>query len=79
MIFKNLHNDIQNDNYNMIKKLIEKLNDFEINLDNKVNIINLIFYFLNFEQDKLSFDDLYFILMKHLYGILKSIPEQQNQ
>ena len=48
IIFKNLHNNIQNDNYNMIKKLIIKLNDFEINLDNKVNIINLIFYFLNF-------------------------------
>ena len=63
----------------MIKKLIAKLNDFEINLDNKVNIINLIFYFLNFEQDKLSFDDLYFILMKYIYGILKSIPVQQNQ
>ena len=33
IIFKNLHNNIQND---------------KINLDNIVNIINLIFYFLNF-------------------------------
>ena len=75
MIFKNLHNDIQNDNYNMIKKLIEKLNDFEINLDNKVNIINLIFCFLSFEKDKLSFDDLYFILnqMMNFFKIFYSL------
>ena len=33
IIFKNLHNNIQND---------------KINLDNKVNIINFILYFLNF-------------------------------
>ena len=62
ILFKNLHSLIQKDNYTMVKKLIEKLNDFEVSLDNKVSIINMIYYFLNSEENKLSFDEFYFIL-----------------
>ena len=53
----------EEDNFSIIKKLIEKLNDYEVNLENKLNIINLICYLLEYEKEKekLSFDMLYFI------------------
>ena len=60
-LFKNLLSKLEEDNFNMVKKLIAKLNDFEVNLENKVNLINLIYSFLDFEKEKISFDDLYFI------------------
>ena len=80
LLFQKLHKEIQDDNYNMVKKLIEKLNDFEVSLDNKVSLINLIYIFLNREQAQLSFDDLYFILnqMTNFFKIFYSLNQKDE-
>ena len=63
ILWKNMAKAFEEDNFSIIKKLIEKLNDYEVNLENKLNIINLICYILEYEKEKekLSFDMLYFI------------------
>ena len=60
-LFKSLAKAFEEDGYNMVKKLIQKLNDFEVNMENKVNIISLIYNFIEHEKEKLSFDNLCFI------------------
>ena len=70
-LFKNIYGCIQEDNYTMVKKLIEKLNDFEVSFENKLNImLNLILCFFDSEKNKLSFNDLYFI-MNQLTGFFQ--------
>ena len=60
-LWRSMAKAFEEDDFNIIKKLIEKINDFEVNLENKLNLINLINSLLDYEKDKLSFDILYFI------------------
>ena len=78
ILFKDMQNRLKEDNYNIIKKLIERLNDFEVSFDIKANIINLIYNFINFRKDNITFEELYFIahqltnFFKVLYNLNKN-------
>ena len=64
-IFPQLANNIKNENFRIIKRVIEKLNDFEVNLENKVIIITLINHILEWiytNEKKISYDFLYFVM-----------------
>ena len=77
-LFRYMLNSLQGDNYSYVKKIIEKINDFEVNIENKIHIINLIYVFIQSEKEKISFDDLYFIanqitkFFKTLYSLNKN-------
>ena len=80
LLFKNMIKSIEEDNYKIPMKLIEKINDPEVNLENKLFLINLIYDFLNWcfiEQKKIDFEILYLVLnqitnfLKMLYSLHK--------
>ena len=67
ILFVNILKCMENDGYIAVKKLIEKMNDFNLSFENKVNTIKkLIYYFLECEKDKLSFNDLCFVMKQLL-------------
>lgn len=68
ILFVNILKCMENDGYIAVKKLIEKMNDFNLSFENKVNTIKkLIYYFLECEKDKLSFNDLCFVMKQLSY------------
>ena len=80
LLFKNMIKLIEEDNYKIPLKLIEKINDPEVNLENKLCLINLIYDFLNWcytQQNKIDFEILYLVLnqitnfLKMLYYLHK--------
>ena len=71
LLFKNMIKLIEEDKYKMPMKLIEKINDSDVSLENKYFIINLIYDLLNWifaEQNKINYD--YFEIV---YNILNQL------
>ena len=65
LIFKNLLKSVEEDDYKIFMKLVEKINDSQVSLENKIYIILMIYDFLNWyytQQQLIEFDIVYFIL-----------------
>ena len=80
LLFKNMYKLIEEDNYGIPIKLIEKINDSEVNLENKLCLVNLIYDLLNWsfiQQKKLEFEIVYLIIKQITY-FLKMIYALQK-
>ena len=83
LLFKNMIKLIEEDNYKIPMKLIEKINDFEINLENKIYIVNLIYDILNWyfiNQKTIDFDLVYFMInqMTYFLYVLYSLHQDND-